>query len=138
MSTIATSARASMLDGFEAFMLLGSGTANLTLYQTSIALAVFPLAASPFGSANAGSLTLASTPISSTGTEVAGKANRWVITNQNGDTAASGTLSAIGGGGDLETDNLTITAAATQALNALVMRLAADGSVTWEGSFTLV
>ena len=36
MSTITTSARASMLDGFEAFMLLGSGTANLTLYQTSI------------------------------------------------------------------------------------------------------
>jgi hypothetical protein len=138
MSTITTSAKASMLDGFEAFMLLGSGTANLTLYQTSVALCVFPLAASPFGAGNGSSLTLASTPISSTGTEVAGKANRWVITNQNGDTAASGTLSAYGGGGDLCTDALTITAAATQALNALVMRMQPDGTVFWEGSFTLV
>lgn len=138
MSTISSSARAYMLDGFETFMLLGSGTANLTLYQGTIALCVFPLAASPFGAAASNSLTLASTPISSTGTEVAGKANRWVITNQNGDTGASGTLSGRGGGGDLETDNLSITAAATQTLNALVMRVDSTGNVFWEGSLTLV
>lgn len=138
MSAISTSARTSMLDGFETFMLLGSGTANFTVYQGTIALAVFPLAAAPFGSAASNAMTLASTPISSTGTEVAGKANRWVITNQNGDTAASGTLSSRGGGGDLETDNLTITAAATQTLNALVMRMEADGTIYWEGSLTLV
>lgn len=138
MSTITSSARAYMLDGFETFMLVGAGTANLTLYQGTIALCVFPLAASPFGAASSNSLTLASTPISSTGTEVAGKANRWVIVNQNSEVAASGTLSSRGGGGDLETDNLSITAAATQTLNALVMRLEADGTVFWEGSFTLV
>jgi hypothetical protein len=137
-TTITSSARANMLDGFETFMLLGSGTANLTLYQGAISLCVFPLAAAPFGAGNASSLVLASTPISSTGTEVAGNANRWVITNQNGDTGASGTLSALGGGGDLETDNLTITAAATQTLNALVMRMATDGGIYWEGSLTLV
>jgi hypothetical protein len=133
MSTISSSARASMLDGFETFMLVGSGTANFTVYQ-----AVFPLAASPFGSAAANAMTLASTPISSTGTEVGGKANRWVITNQDGSTAASGTLSARGGGGDIETDSLTVTAAATQTLNALVMRMESDGTVFWEGSLTLV
>jgi hypothetical protein len=138
MSTITTSARASMLDGFEAFMLLGSGTANFTVYQGAVSLAVFPLNATPFGSAASNAMTLAATPISSTGTEVAGKANRWVITNQNGDTAASGTLSAIGGGGDIETDSLTITAAATQTLNALVMRMGMTGSIFWEGSLTLV
>lgn len=138
MSTISSSARASMLDGFETFMLVGSGTANFTVYQGTVSLAVFPLAATPFGSANANSLTLASTPISSTGTEVAGKANRWVITNQDGSTAASGSLSGRGGEGDIETDSLTVTAAATQTLNALVMRLDSDGSVYWEGSLTLV
>jgi len=138
MTTFANSALASMLDGFETFMLVGSGTANFTVYQTNTSLCVFPLAATPFGAANATSLTLASTPISSTGTEVAGTANRFVITNQNGDTAASGTISGIGGGGDIETASLTITAAATQALNALVLRMAASGALRWEGSLTLV
>jgi hypothetical protein len=138
MTTIATSAIASLLDGFEAFMLLGSGTANFTVYQSNIALCVFPLAASPFGAGNANSLVLASTPISSTGVEVAGAANRFVITNQNGDTAASGTISAIGGGGDIQVPSLTVTAAATQTLNALVLRMAPNGAITFEGSLTLV
>ncbi len=138
MTTFASSALASMLDGFETYMLVGSGTANFTVYQTNTALCVFPLAASPFGAGNANSLTLASTPISSTGTEVAGTANRFVITNQNGDTAASGTISAVGGGGDIQTPALTVTAAATQALNALVLRIASSGLLSWEGSLTLV
>lgn len=138
MSTITSSARASMLDGFETFMLVGSGTANFTVYQGTISLCVFPLNATPFGAAANNAMVLASTPISSTGTEVAGKANRWVITNQDGSTAASGTLSGIGGGGDIETDALTITAAATQTLNALVMRMDEDGEIFWEGSLTLV
>lgn len=135
--TLALSARAYLLDGFETFMLVGSGTANLTLYQTNTALAVFPLNATPFGAAVGGSLVLSSTPISSTGTEVAGTANRFIITNQNSETALTGTVSGIGGGGDIETPALTVTAAATQTLNALVLRLAADGTLTIEGSLTL-
>ncbi len=118
-------------------MLVGSGTANLTLYQGNTALCVFPLAASPFGAAVTDSLTLASAPISSTGTEVAGTANRFILTNQNGDTAMSGSVSAVGGGGVLQVPALTVTAAATQTLNALVVRMASDGSLTLEGSFAL-
>ena len=135
--TIPLSARASMLDGFEAFMELGSGTANATVYQTNTALCVFDLAATPFGSAVGDSLTLASAPISSTGTEVAGKANRLVITNQNGDTALTLTVSAVGGGGDIEAPSLTVTAAATQTLNSLVLRMAADGQLSVEASLSL-
>lgn len=137
MSTLSLSARAYLLDGFETFMLVGSGTANFTLYQGNTALCVFPLAASPFGAAVGDSLTLASVPISSTGTEVAGTANRFIITNQNSETALTGTVSAVGGGGDLQTPSLTVTAAATQTLNALVLRLAASGALTIEGSLAL-
>lgn len=135
--TLSLGARAAMLDGFEDYMESGSGTANFTLYQTNTSLAVFPLAAAPFGSANLDSLVLASTPISSTGTEVAGTANRFVITNQNGDTAHSGSVGAIGSGADIELPSLTVTAAATQTLNALVLRMAADGSISTEASLTL-
>ena len=135
--TLSLGARAAMLDGFADYMESGSGTANFTLYQTNTSLAVFPLAASPFGSANLDSLVLAGTPISSTGTEVAGTANRFVITNQNGDTAHSGSVGAIGSGADIELPSLTVTAEATQTLNALVLRMAADGSISTEASLTL-
>lgn len=126
-----------MLDGFEDYMEVGSSTANLTVYQTNTSLAVFPLAATPFGAGNLDSIVASSTPISSTGTEVAGKANRFVITNQNGDTALSGSIGAIGSGADIETPNLTITAAATQTLNSLVLRMDADGDLSVEASLTL-
>lgn len=135
--SIALAARALMLDGLEDSMEVGGGTANLTVYQTNTSLAVFPLAATPFGSGNLDSIVLASTPINSTGTEVAGTANRFVITNQNGDATLSGTISAIGGGGDIEVPGLTVTAAATQTLNALVLRMGATGLLTVEASLTL-
>lgn len=130
-------ARAPMLDGFEDYLEVGSGTANFTLYQTNTALAVFPLAAAPFGAGNNDSLVLASTPISSTGTEVQGTANRFVVTNQNGDTALTGTVGGIGSGADIEAPSLAITAAATQTLNALVLRMDAEGHLSVEASLTL-
>ncbi len=119
-------------------MLVGSGTANLTVYQTNTALCVFPLSATPFGAAVGGGMAIASCPISSTGTEVAGKANRFVITNENAAEVLGGTISGIGGGGDIETPNLTVTAAATQTLNSFVLRMAADGTLSAEASLTLV
>lgn len=135
--TLSLGARAAMLDGFETYMLVGSGTANFTLYQTNTSLAVFPLATSPFGAGNLDSIVAASTPISSTGTEVAGTANRFIITNQNGDTALSGSVGAIGSGADIEVPTLTITAAATQTLNTLVLRMDAYGQLSVEASLTL-
>jgi hypothetical protein len=126
-----------MLDGFEDYLEVGSGTANFTLYQTNTSLAVFPLAATPLGAANLDSIVASSTPISSTGTEVAGTANRFVITNQNGDTALSGSVGAIGSGADIELPSLTVTAAATQTLNSLVLRMDAYGQLSVEASLTL-
>jgi hypothetical protein len=136
--SVAFAARARLLDGFEVFMELGSGTANLTLYQTNTALAVFPLSAAPFGSGNSDTLVLAGTPISSTGTEVQGAANRFVITNQNGDTGLSGSIGGVGSGADIETPALTVTAAATQTLNSFVLRMGSTGQLDVEASLTLV
>jgi hypothetical protein len=142
--TLSLGARAAMLDGFETFMVVGSGQATLTLYQTNTSLAVFNLGASstgtPFGSANLDSLALSSTlsaPVSNTGTAVAGTANRFVIVNQSTAEALSGTVGAIGSGADIETPLLTVTAAATQRLNSFVLRMDAYGDVSVEASLTL-
>mgnify|MGYP001606825526 FL=1 len=136
--SIALATRALMLDGFETSMLVGGGTANFTVYQSQTALCVFPLAASPFGAGSSDSMVLASTPIDSTGTEVAGQANRFVITDQAGTTTLTGTISAIGGGGDIQVPSLTVTAAATQRLNALVLRMDSSGKLTVEASLMFV
>lgn len=134
--TLSLGARAAMLDGFETYMLVGSGTANFTLYQTNLSLAVFPLDLAPFYPATLDSL-VADAPIQSTGTEVAGTANRFIITNQNGDTALSGSVGAIGSGADIELPRLTVTAALTQTLNSLVLRMDAYGVISTEASITL-
>lgn len=136
--SVALATRALMLDGFEDSMEVGGGTANLTLYQTNLSLCVFPLAATPFGAAVSDGIVLASAPISSTGTEVAGNANRFILTDQAGTTVLTGTISGIGGGGDIEVPSLAITAAATQTLNAFVIRMASTGAISVEASLTLV
>lgn len=145
MGTIALAARATMLDGLETFMIAGTGQASLTVYQGNTALCVFNLGASstgaPFGSAVSDGIALSNTldaPISNTGTAVAGKANRFLIITQNLVTAYTGTISAIGGGGDIECPTVTVTASSTQQLNALTLRMAANGAVTVQGSLTLV
>lgn len=135
---LALATRALTLDGIETSMLVGSGTAELQIFQHNTELAVFELAAAPFGSAVNDGIAVASCPISSTGTEVAGKATRFVLVNQNADTVLTGTISGIGGGGDIETPNLTVTAAATQTLNSFVIRMSATGALSVEASLTLV
>ncbi len=142
--SIALNARAAMLDGFEAFMVAGTGQASLTLLQTNLSLCVFNLGASstgtPFSSGNADALVLSSTivlPLSNTGTAVAGNANRFVLAGQVPSTALSGTISLVGGGGDIQVPSLAITAAATQRLNQFTIRMSALGVLTIEASLTL-
>ena len=78
-------------------MEVGSSTANFTVYQNVTSLAVFPLDSTPFGAAVNDSIVAAATPISSTGTEVAGKANTFIFPHQTGDTVVPGGTIAITG-----------------------------------------
>lgn len=135
MVEVALAARTALLDGLFTFLETGAGSANFTLYQTNTPLAVFPLATFSTGVLDTMSLTAA--VVSSTGTEVAGTANRFVITNQNGATVASGSVGGVGSGADIETPSLTITAAATQTLNALVLRAAPSGALSVQASLSL-
>lgn len=126
-----------MLNGIETF-LNDAGTATFNIYQGNTALAVFSLNATPLGSAVSDSIVASSLPASNTGTAVTGTANRFTIVSEAGVLGFSGTISAVGGGGDIEVPNVTVTAAATQKLNALVFRMAASGALSIEVSLTLV
>lgn len=138
MSSLALASRAAALGGIGTLMATGASTATATLYQTNTSLAVFNLSSTPFGSGNSDSLVLASVPISSTGTAVAGNANTLILRNRNAATVATFTVSGVGGGGDIVVPSIAITAALTQTLNALVLRMAASGLLTVEASFTLI
>jgi hypothetical protein len=132
--TLAIAARTAMLNGI--FDLLDGGSSPaFTLYQGNTSLAVFPLAS--LSAAVLDSLSLTSAAVNSTGTEVAGTANRFIITSDTGSTALTGTVGAIGSGADIELPSLTVTAAATQTLQALVLRCAADGTISTEASIAL-
>ena len=146
--TLSTGARALMLDGFEAFMVVGASQATLTVYQNETALAVFNLGASstgtPFGTAVLDSLALSSAtytvPVSNTGTAVAGTANKFILNTQTASTPAlTGSISAVGGGGDIQVPSLAVTAVATSCrLNQFTIRMASNGALSVEASLTLV
>ena len=128
--------RAAMLNGIETF-LNDTGTATLNIYQTNTLLCSFQMSATPLGSAVSDSIAASSLPISNTGTSVAGLANRFTLVSEASVLGMSGTVSAVGGGGDLQAPSVRVSASTTQKLNALVFRMAANGLLSLEGSLTL-
>lgn len=129
-------ARAALLNGLETF-LNDSGTATFNLYQTSTLLATFNLNATPFGSAVNDSIAAGSLPVSNTGTSTAGTANYFTLVSEAGSLALTGTISATGGGGDIEVPSTTVSGSTTQKLNALIVRMASSGALSLECSLTL-
>jgi hypothetical protein len=134
-NVISLSMRASMLDGVEAFMLLGSGTAKLRILQFNTTLVEFDLSAAPFGSASADGIVLADAPISGTASN-GGRATRFQLINQNGVVGLTGDV-GTDGDSSLRVPSLTVTDGDTQYLNALVLRMGSNGELTVEGSLTL-
>lgn len=127
-------ARTAMLNALYE-MIEGGGSPNLTLYQTNTSLCVFPLTTPAAAVLDSVSLTAAA--VNSTGTEVAGTVNRFIISDDASSPVHSGSVGAIGSGADIELPSLTVTAAATQTLQALVLRCAADGTISTEASIAL-
>lgn len=132
--TFSIAGRTALLDGLFTFMDTG-GTATMTLYHGATSLVVFPLTS--LSVAVLDTCALVAAQVNSTGTEVAGTVNRFVLSNGNAVDMLSGTVGATGSGADIEVPSLTVTAAATQTLNSLVLRAAADGSVSVEASLAL-
>jgi hypothetical protein len=134
--SIALGARATMLDGFETFM--GGGlAATLVIRQTNLVLATFVLNNPPFAVASNDSMILTTPPISATA-DASGNANNFLLNNQTAVLALSGTISGLGGGGDIEAPSVAITTGVSQRLNTFILRMASTGLLSVEASFTFV
>ncbi len=125
-----------MLDGVETFMLVGGGTAVLRILQFNTTLVDFSLQAAPFGSASADGIVIASAPITATSSD-AGKATRFQLINQAGTVGLTGDVGTDADSA-LVVPSLVVTDSTTQRLNSFVLRMASDGSLSVEGSLTLV
>lgn len=132
-------ARAAMLTGFDNAVRNGAGSAHVLISQGTTELVHFHLGATvSFGTAHSDSISLTGAlPFQDTGPSVAGKANRFAIHSENDDEVLSGVLSTYGGGGDVETTGITVTASTDQFLNGLTLRMSSGGIVTVEMSLTL-
>jgi hypothetical protein len=132
--SVALGARATMLNGFETFMAGVSGT--LVLRQTNLVLATFILGSTPFAAASNDSMIVTAPPISVVSV-ASGTANNFLLNTGSAVLALSGTISGVGGGGDIEAPSVNITTAVSQRINTLVLRMASNGALTLEASLTL-
>lgn len=135
--SIALAARASMLDGLETFMNTG-GTATLVIRQSNTTLVTFNLNATPFAAALADSIIITSPPVTATMT-AAGTANNFSLNSELSVLGVSGTISAVGGGGDIQVPSVTVASATSgaQRLNTFIVRMASSGALSVEASLTL-
>lgn len=102
-----TALRSILADAVDAHVNTGSGTAVLRIRDGSTALVNFDLSNPAFGNAVDGVITMADTPIDETAI-ADGEADNFQIINRNGDVSFSGSVSAVGMGGDIEATNVNI------------------------------
>lgn len=90
----------------------GAQPANPNATATGTLLGTFTLADPAFGSASNGSRTIAGTPIETTGV-ADGTAGWFRALDNSGDAVLDGTVSATGGGGNLEINTVAVSTGLT-------------------------
>lgn len=119
LSDIATTVRNLMMD--EVSALLDSGGAGTLEFQTSgdVEVATLTFSATAFGAASGGVVTAAA--ITSDTSATGGTIAKAAFKNNVGTTLWKCTVTATGGGGDIELASLVIGAGATVGLTSLTM-----------------
>ena len=105
--THATGVRNTLADLIDTLVNTGAGTAVLKLRDATTDIVSFNLAATAFGAASGGTITLASTPIAGTA-GASGDVDGFQVLDKDGNLVFSGTVTATGGGGDIEITNISV------------------------------
>lgn len=106
--THVTALRDDLADAVAAFMLLGAGDATLELRDGTDVCVIFTLNATPFGAASSGVITANGVPIAAVATDDGVALDNFILKNQNGDAAITGSVTATGMGGDIEVTNINV------------------------------
>lgn len=105
--THATAVRSALADLIDTLVNTGAGTAKLRLRDGTTTIVDFDLADPAFGAASSGVITLASTPIAATAA-ASGDVDNAQLLDQDGGVVLSCSVTATGGGGDIEVSNVSI------------------------------
>jgi hypothetical protein len=124
-----------MLNGLGTFVNDAVTPATIIIRQTTIVLATISINATPFAAASNDSMIVTAPPFSANASAT-GTANNFQLKSENLVLSLSGTISAIGGGGDVQVPAVAITSGASQRLNTFILRMAATGLLSVEASFT--
>lgn len=133
---IPTAVRNSLADQYDSLVSTGAGTATVTI-RTGAApgpnaaasgtlLATFSLQNPAFGAAATGVITLQGVPISATAAAT-GTAGHCRIHDRDGTVVGEGTVTATGGGGDVELASTSISAGVTVRITSGTVTMPAGG-----------
>jgi hypothetical protein len=128
-----------MLNGFATAIDSTGSSAALVIRQTNLNLVTFTLGATPFASAFSDSIIVTGPPITNAAVAVLGNANNFRLLDEDSAVCLTGTISAVGGGGDIELPSVsvTVTTIGLQRLNTFILRMGPTGALTVEASMTL-
>lgn len=106
--THAMALRSAIADLVDSYVNAGSGTAKLRIRDGSTTVVDFDLDDPAFGAASSGIITLASTPIAAQAAAAGAEVDNFHLLDKDGTVVLSGSVTATGGGGDIEVTNTNI------------------------------
>lgn len=116
--THVTALRSAIADLVDTTINTGAGTAVLKLRDGTTDIVTFNLANPAFGAAASGIITLAGVPISAVAA-TSGDVDNFQILDRDGTVTLSGSVTATGGGGDIEVSNISVASAQDCDLESL-------------------
>ena len=120
--TLATVARNAALDAIVDLIDVGSGTANIKIFDASNnELGTLPLSTPAFGSANAG--TVLANPVTRDNSINTGLASAFKVFDKAGNEVFSGSVSGTGGGGDLVLSNINLVVGDSVSVSSFSMTI---------------
>lgn len=103
-----TTLRSAIADLVDATVNTGAGTAKLRILDGATTVVDFDLADPAFGAASSGVITLQSTPIAAQAVATGAEVDNFQLLDKDAGVVLSGSVTATGGGGDIEVTNTNI------------------------------
>jgi hypothetical protein len=117
--THVTAVRNALANLIASTLLTGSAQeAQVVLRQGSTTIVTFDLAATPFGAASSGTISANTMPRTASAT-ASGIVDNFQLKDQAGTVVLTGTVTATGGGGDIEVSNTNIASGQDCSLESL-------------------
>ncbi len=122
--THATAVRTTLADAVDALVNTGSGTAVLRLRDSTTVLVSFSLQNPAFGNGSSGTISITGAPLTAT-IASSGTVDGFQVLDRDGTVIFSGSVTATGGGGDIEMADTTLVVTEAAKLDSFTYNASA-------------